>query len=386
MALALGAVVGLTGCTGAGASTPEELVKEYIAALNAGDYEKALSMVAEPGEVTAENILNFTGFEYKEPLLRGEPLASGAEAGTIGIDLDGTPVPVSVEKRDGAWKLSTPVALTAVDYTERFAAFEKFDEVGDVTFLDQNGDPITTPTGFSMLPSKEESSQLITVQLDGTLVPDQKVELAAAFLGDGWPSDEFDPGQLTEQVSVIADDLVYVDWHYDAGAQQYVTQRGDLAGVACALGVLETTYQASSGNLLFACSFDKPEKDLDGADFFRPAMSNEEGGSLEVSSRFDNKGGISVRDFLPCVYNTGLKVAPAEAGGDFAVRLEDGTLTVLWGGEERTETFDGESQRLDQSRISETCSGWDPAKEGSIREGLVPRASDEAGTTVAVKL
>lgn len=373
--LAAGVALGLAGCAGANSATPEEVFKAYIEALNQGEYEKALAMVADPGEVTPQNISNSTGFKYQVPLLSGEPLDPKVEAGNFYMDLEGSPVSVEVEKRDGQWKLRETEAIYPFDYTEAMATFDHFNQVGQVSFTTANGQELEQTTGFSMLPAEEERGQIITVAIDGEFVPDQEMTVEAAFLQDGWTG-EFDLGELPTSITKIADELAFVDYQYDVKAHEYVTQTGAISITECWLEPVD--------GFDLTCRFTAPEQDFAGNEFLRP-----NGNGIADESKYDNLADFSVKYFSGCYYTVGERLRAEEFDGDFKVRVEDGSAVALWGHyEEETTGYIAEpsGSLLTQERVTEECSGWAPSKVGTVIQGLVPRETQTEGTVASAKL
>lgn len=110
--LALAAALGLNGCSGAAAATPDDVFKEYVSALNSGDIRGALGLIADPGEITVENSLRLEELgSLPEPKLSSElDLDEKIEATTAYFNFgQDKPYAVAFIKNDGKWQLEEPL-------------------------------------------------------------------------------------------------------------------------------------------------------------------------------------------------------------------------------------------------------------------------------------
>ncbi|TFD89906.1 hypothetical protein [Cryobacterium serini] len=110
-------VVGLTGCGAAG--TPTTVLAHYVQALNDGDYEAALALVAEPGDVVSASITALGEVSIPEPLQISEDFAPEVSAGSINFRIGDDQGPTSFVQVDGSWKLEKPLFFTPVPFDNK---------------------------------------------------------------------------------------------------------------------------------------------------------------------------------------------------------------------------------------------------------------------------
>ena len=116
LAVVTAAVLGLAGCAGAGgaAADPTAALTAYLTALNDGDYDAALELVASPGDVRAEGVVALGEPGFAEPVQVGADLASDATSGSVAYAIGALEGSVGFARVDGAWKLQTPLFLAPV--------------------------------------------------------------------------------------------------------------------------------------------------------------------------------------------------------------------------------------------------------------------------------
>lgn len=143
VAVAAVATLALSGCAGGGsasvaASDPAGAFSAYVDALNAGDYEAALGLVASAGDVDASNVVTLGETEIGAPEQVGADLPADATSGTIAFAVDGREGFVGFSQVDGAWKLDVPVFLAPVlgDQMSNAIAYDREHLGVDVTLPD----------------------------------------------------------------------------------------------------------------------------------------------------------------------------------------------------------------------------------------------------------
>lgn len=178
--LALGVAISLTSCTGASAATPDEVFKEYIAALNEGDIGTAIERVADPGDITAENSIRLDALgELPTPKLSSElELDDKIESTTAYFNFgQDKPYAVAFVKNEGQWQLERPLffeesrAASAKESAAEFAGqegrssttwWEVIDEL-DITTKLPSGDDFTFPQYIAGVAPREHAPIKLTV-------------------------------------------------------------------------------------------------------------------------------------------------------------------------------------------------------------------------------
>lgn len=177
--------VSLSAC-GAGISdTPADVMKNYINHLNAGEYDEALSLVASPGDIESENVLNIGETSISEPLLGDEDeISEDAEAVSlffkVGAEGEGD---VDFVRVDGKWKLENPLFLVPLwpgedDVPDGGMGPQIVEDTNEA----KQSLELTSPDG------KPVTNESVTVAMFG-----QVTEVAAKFPG----SDLFKPAEGT---------------------------------------------------------------------------------------------------------------------------------------------------------------------------------------------
>lgn len=133
----------LVAC-GGDEKTPTETIKEYTSALNEGDFDTALGLVAEPGDVTAEKMVKLDGIDIPEPKAVDTEYGEDEESLSLQYDVGGDEVSVGFIQGDDGWKVREPVFLTD---THTALAPDEETTVG----LVDSGSTITTADGVDIL-------------------------------------------------------------------------------------------------------------------------------------------------------------------------------------------------------------------------------------------
>lgn len=133
----------LTAC-GSDDKTPSEIIKEYTSALNEGDFDTALGLVAEPGDVTAEKMVKIDGIDIPEPKAVDTEFGEDEESLSLKYDVGGDEMGIGFIKGDDGWKVREPEFLT--DTHTALASDE-----GTTVGLVDSGSTITTADGVDIL-------------------------------------------------------------------------------------------------------------------------------------------------------------------------------------------------------------------------------------------
>lgn len=146
-AVALIVVVALSSslvACGGDEKTPTEVIKEYTDALNQSDFDAALGLVAEPGDVTAEKMVKLAGIDIPEPKAVDTEYGEDEESLSLQYDVGGDEMSVGFIQGHDGWKVREPLFLT-----DTHSALVP-DEDTTVGLVD-SGSTITTADGVDIL-------------------------------------------------------------------------------------------------------------------------------------------------------------------------------------------------------------------------------------------
>ena len=115
----------LSGCASAGStdgndvgagsvnaeSSPTEVVKQYVAALNEGDIAAALALVADPQEVRVDSVLTLDAIDIPEPRAEVSAVTDEQDVATLSYDVGGTSHDVPFIRSEDGWRLRRPEFL-----------------------------------------------------------------------------------------------------------------------------------------------------------------------------------------------------------------------------------------------------------------------------------
>lgn len=136
----------LVACGESNQATPTEVIKQYVAALNDGDFESALALVEEPGEVTAEEILKIDGIDIQEPMAIDTEFGEDEEALDLQYEVGGSEVSVGFIKGDDGWKVREPEFLI-----DTHMALDDSEDGSVMTGLVNSESKITTADGADIM-------------------------------------------------------------------------------------------------------------------------------------------------------------------------------------------------------------------------------------------
>jgi hypothetical protein len=92
--------------------TPTDVIKEYANALNRSDFDTALGLIAEPGDVTADKMAKLDGIDIPEPKAVDTDYGNDEESLSLQYDVGGEELSIGFIKEDGGWKVREPQFLT----------------------------------------------------------------------------------------------------------------------------------------------------------------------------------------------------------------------------------------------------------------------------------
>lgn len=117
-ALIVAAIVSITGCSGASSKTPDTVLKEYVTALNEGDFETALSYVADPEEVTSDNLAKPSDISIPEPQSLETEIEDGVDAVALKYQIGETSSDIQFSRGDDGWQLQTVEFISPQEFPE----------------------------------------------------------------------------------------------------------------------------------------------------------------------------------------------------------------------------------------------------------------------------
>ena len=132
------ATMALSSCSSGSRADPATVLKDYVAALNAGDLQDALSLVSEPGEITADRVLNPGNVEIPVPLASDEAPGPETEVADLKFDFSGEQKVIEFVKSAGEWKLRNPEFL---NHPEPSSNTQALIDLGAMVELTDGGDP-----------------------------------------------------------------------------------------------------------------------------------------------------------------------------------------------------------------------------------------------------
>lgn len=105
----LASVVALSSCSGGANSAPDEVLTQYVEALNAREFSEALALVADADGVSADGLAKPDDVTLPEPKATETEVDDGAEAVSLEFRMGDESPTVDFVKDEGAWKLEQPL-------------------------------------------------------------------------------------------------------------------------------------------------------------------------------------------------------------------------------------------------------------------------------------
>jgi len=384
----------LAGC-GAGASAdPEQVLDGYVAALNSGDFAKALTYVQDAQGLTAGTIVNLGGTTIAQPIYDNGKPDRKATTATVYFQVtnvagDQSSQPFTFAKVDGKWLLTQLAWLDTYSLDQKTENFEyeqyvaPLTAIGDVTIKTASGTVIPLEGGFVTVNPTSDVTFAVAGQHG---FPDQsfagRVSLAGASGTSSLYVDlsTFAIGDAVfAKADQLAQQLVY-KWHYPdftgghggfggyyPGSYQF--QYRPVPGLDAASSCIAAKSGGSfsydgvvDGAFAFQCATKQiPWTTVDGQDVIQQTGP---GGTVLAADSIGTSVNPGNTQFL-------------QPGVVFQVK--DGTLTLVWGQSDNA-SFDTFQRAFNDDY---TDAG---VPSGTVVSGLVPQASEDQGYVLSVSL
>lgn len=376
------AVMGVSACGGeSGEGSPEDVFGKYVEALNSQDFEAALGLVSNPGDVSADSVVWFTNSSVSEPYLTSDEPKKGADSASLDFTVDGSPITVNFVKQDDSWALEQPVFLEEYDFTTAFdEQIAPLEQIADVEV--QAVGRTLEPTGHFVNRMYDELD--MTVSLAGKYgVPDQVLDLSLERSGETISSflvytDSLVLGPLEETGMALAKEKMAVKTHVSK-SEGMVNQYQRIATFdGCDFTPAEKRLAGPEDSFQFDCGVATMEATTVAG---TPVLAND--GAKEIFDRDGMKCArqAAIENDRPAALRSELLPMTAT----FAVA--NGELEILWAADaEGSDALPVPAARWTQEAADAPCSAVGPEMVNTPEHGLVPQGTEDYSHRVTAAL
>ncbi|MDO9395543.1 MAG: hypothetical protein Q7T71_03250 [Herbiconiux sp.] len=354
-------------------------------ALDEDAFDDALSYVADPGAVTADQMVALVDAPLPTALVTSGAVQDGAESALIHFAIGADAVSVGFVKTDGGWQLEAPALLAplpaaAANQSSWDEALRPIEQLGEVEVRTASGAVVPDAGLYIEHPNRFDDPTPVEIALTGQFgVPDQKIDATLKWAETDSPvlvvpDSGLELGGLVDRASaMLGEQMVYKSNYLAVDEPRYRIQQQAIVGLdGCTPA--PTGYRQVEDTAVF---------ELHCQMVLSPTTT--EGLPVYVN---DGDQFIYSGNGKECVGTLPVVGDPTWGSAPVVFSLDDGELTALWS---TPETFSmseiparADAETLDASMRG--CGDYAGVEVGDVFAGLVPTAGEESTQVVSADL